>query len=196
MATAKNRAIDRLRRASLHERKTSALLRELERSGTFDQAEQETVAAGSIDDDLLRLIFMTCHPVLSADARVALTLRLLGGLTTAEIARAYLVAESTIAQRIVRAKKTLNAAHVPFHVPGSDELPERLGSVLEVIYLIFNEGYSPTAGDSWVRTELMAEALRLGRILAGLMPQEPEVHGLVGLMELQASRSRARGAGG
>jgi len=189
MATAKHRAIDRLRRARLHERKTADLLRELERSGASNPADP---AADTIDDDLLRLIFMTCHPVLSADARVALTLRLLGGLTTAEIARAYLVAESTIAQRIVRAKKTLTAAHVPFQVPTSDELPERLGSVLEAIYLIFNEGYSPTAGDSWVRTELLEEALRLGRILAGLMPQESEVHGLVALMELQASRSRAR----
>jgi len=188
-ATAKHRAIDRLRRASLHERKTADLLRELERSGASNPADP---AADTIDDDLLRLIFMTCHPVLSADARVALTLRLLGGLTTAEIARAYLVAESTIAQRIVRAKKTLTAAHVPFQVPTSDELPERLGSVLEAIYLIFNEGYSPTAGDSWVRTELLEEALRLGRILAGLMPRESEVHGLVALMELQASRSRAR----
>jgi RNA polymerase sigma factor (sigma-70 family) len=189
MATAKHRAIDRLRRASLHERKMADLLRELERSGASNPADP---AVDTIDDDLLRLIFMTCHPVLSADARVALTLRLLGGLTTAEIARAYLVAESTIAQRIVRAKKTLTAARVPFQVPTSDELPERLGSVLEAIYLIFNEGYSPTAGDSWVRTELLEEALRLGRILAGLMPQESEVHGLVALMELQASRSRAR----
>jgi RNA polymerase sigma factor (sigma-70 family) len=189
MTTAKHRAIDRLRRANLHERKTAELLRGLERSGASDPADP---AADTIDDDLLRLIFMTCHPVLSADARVALTLRLLGGLTTAEIARAYLVAESTIAQRIVRAKKTLTAAHVPFQVPTSDELPERLGSVLEAIYLIFNEGYSPTAGDSWVRTELLEEALRLGRILAGLMPQESEVHGLVALMELQASRARAR----
>ena len=192
MATAKHRAIDKLRRASLHERKTTDLLRELERSGAFDPADPQAATPDTIDDDLLRLIFMTCHPVLSADARVALTLRLLGGLTTAEIARAYLVAESTVAQRIVRAKKTLTAAHVPFQVPTSDELPERLGSVLEAIYLIFNEGYSPTAGDSWVRTELLEEALRLGRILAGLMPQESEVHGLVALMELQASRSRAR----
>jgi RNA polymerase sigma-70 factor (ECF subfamily) len=191
-ATAKHRAIDRLRRASLHERKMADLLRELERSGASNPADPGAAIPDTIDDDLLRLIFMTCHPVLSADARVALTLRLLGGLTTAEIARAYLVAESTIAQRIVRAKKTLTAARVPFQVPTSDELPERLGSVLEAIYLIFNEGYSPTAGDSWVRTELLEEALRLGRILAGLMPQESEVHGLVALMELQASRSRAR----
>jgi RNA polymerase sigma factor (sigma-70 family) len=192
MATAKHRAIDRLRRASLHERKTEELLRELERSGASNPADPTAAIPDAIDDDLLRLLFMTCHPVLSADARVALTLRLLGGLTTAEIARAYLVAESTIAQRIVRAKKTLVAAHVPFQVPNSDELPERLGSVLEAIYLIFNEGYSPTEGRTWVRTELLEEALRLGRILAGLMPHESEVHGLRALMELQASRSRAR----
>jgi RNA polymerase sigma-70 factor (ECF subfamily) len=192
MATAKHRAIDRLRRASLHERKTADLLRELERNDAADPADPAAALPDPIDDDLLRLIFMTCHPVLSADARVALTLRLLGGLITAEIARAYLVDESTIAQRIVRAKKTLTAAHVPFQVPQGDELPERLGSVLEVIYLIFNEGYSPTAGEVWVRTELLEEALRLGRILVGLMPQESEVHGLVALMELQASRSRAR----
>ncbi|HEY7004739.1 MAG TPA: RNA polymerase sigma factor [Gaiellaceae bacterium] len=197
MATAKRRAIDRLRRASLHERKTADLLRELERSRALDPADQSAATREVIDDDLLRLIFMTCHPVLSADARVALTLRLLGGLTTAEIARAYLVAEATIAQRIVRAKSTLKAAHVPFQVPDEDELPKRLESVLEAIYLIFNEGYLPTAGDSWIRTELLEEALRLGRILAGLMPRESEAHGLVALMELQASRSRARvGSGG
>ena len=188
MAAAKHRAIDRLRRASLHERKTA----ELERSGASDPVDPAVFVGEFIEDDLLRLIFTTCHPVLSADARVALTLRLLGGLTTAEIARAYLVAESTIAQRIVRAKKTLAAARVPFEVPERDDLPERLGSVLEVIYLIFNEGYSPTAGESSVRMELLEEALRLGRILAGLMPKESEVHGLVALMELQASRSRAR----
>jgi RNA polymerase sigma factor (sigma-70 family) len=192
MATAKHRAIDRLRRASLHERKTAELGLELEQNGACDSADPAAAVGDLIEDDLLRLIFTTCHPLLSADARVALTLRLLGGLTTAEIARAYLVAESTIAQRIVRAKKTLAAAHVPFEVPDRAELPERLGSVLEAIYLIFNEGYSPTAGDSWVRTELLEEALRLGRILAGLMPEESEVHGLVALMELQASRSRAR----
>jgi RNA polymerase sigma factor (sigma-70 family) len=197
MATAKHRAIDRLRRASVHERKMAELVRELERSGAADGDDPAAAVEDFIEDDLLRLIFTTCHPVLSAEARVALTLRLLGGLTTAEIARAYLVAESTIAQRITRAKKTLAAAHVPFEVPDRDELPERLGSVLEAIYLIFNEGYSPTAGDSWVRVELLEDALRLGRILAGLMPEEPEVHGLVALMELQASRSRARvGPGG
>src|SRR3712207_1767746 len=197
MATAKHRAVDRLRRASLHERKTDELVRELERSGASAMPDPAAAADDFIEDDLLRLIFTTCHPVLSADARVALTLRLLGGLTTGEIARAYLVTEPTIAQRIVRAKKTLAAARVPFEVPQPDELPERLRSVLEAIYLIFNEGYSPTAGDSWVRPELLEEALRLGRILAGLMPGEPEVHGLVALMELQASRSRARvGRGG
>jgi RNA polymerase sigma-70 factor (ECF subfamily) len=197
MATAKHRAVDRLRRASLHGRKTAELVRELERGGAAEAVDPAAAVAEAIEDDLLRLVFTTCHPVLSAEARVALTLRLLGGLTTAEIARAYLVAESTIAQRIVRAKRTLAAAHVPFEVPDRDELPERLDSVLEAIYLIFNEGYSPTAGDSWVRTELLEEALRLGRILAGLMPQEPEVHGIVALMELQASRSRARvGPGG
>ena len=197
MATAKHRALDRLRRASLHERKTAELVRELERSGAAGAPDPAAAVEDFIEDDLLRLIFTTCHPVLSAEARVALTLRLLGGLTTAEIARAYLVAESTVAQRIVRAKKTLAAARVPFEVPQRDDLPERLGSVLEAIYLIFNEGYSPTSGDTWMRVELLEEALRLGRILAGLMPEEPEVHGLVALMELQASRSRARvGAGG
>ena len=191
ITTAKHRGIDRLRRLSLHERKTAELVRELERSGASDLG--EPAADGDfIEDDLLRLIFTTCHPMLSADARVALTLRLLGGLTTAEIARAYLVAEPTVAQRIVRARKTLAAAHVPFEVPDRDELPKRLGSVLEAIYLIFNEGYSPTAGDSWLRMELLEEALRLGRILAGLMPEESEVHGLAALMELQGSRSRAR----
>jgi RNA polymerase sigma factor (sigma-70 family) len=192
MGTAKHRGIDRLRRASLHERKTAELALELEQNGAWDAADPAAAVGDVIEDDLLRLIFTTCHPLLSADARVALTLRLLGGLTTPEIARAYLVAESTIAQRIVRAKKTLAAAHVPFEVPDRAELPARLGSVLEAIYLIFNEGYSPTAGDSWLRTELLEEALRLGRILAGLMPRESEVHGLVALMELQASRSRAR----
>ncbi|MDQ3889772.1 MAG: RNA polymerase sigma factor [Actinomycetota bacterium] len=192
MATAKHRAIDTLRRAHLNERKTAELVREVERSAASNPADPAAALGELIEDDLLRLIFTTCHPVLSPDARVALTLRLLGGLTTGEIARAYLVAESTVAQRIVRAKKTLAAARVPFEVPGRDELPERLGSVLEAVYRIFNEGYSPTAGDSWVRTELLEEALRLGRVLAGLLPEESEVHGLVALMELQASRSRAR----
>jgi RNA polymerase sigma-70 factor (ECF subfamily) len=191
-ATAKHRAIDRLRRAEVHERKTRELAHELELRGEAEDPELEAEVAGPFEDDLLRLIFMTCHPVLSTEARVALTLRLLGGLTTKEIARAYLVSEPTVAQRIVRAKRTLSAARVPFEVPERDELPGRLASVLEVIYLIFNEGYAATAGDALIRPELMEESLRLGRILAGLLPNEPEVHGLVALMELQASRSRAR----
>src|SRR4029079_7767865 len=145
-----------------------------------------------VGDDLLRLMFLTCHPVLSKEARTALTLRLLGGLTTDEVARAFLVAEPTVAQRIVRAKRTLAAARVAFELPPRDELDARLGSVLEVIYLVFNEGYSATAGDDWIRPALMEEALRLGRILAGLVPDETEVHGCLSLMEIQASRSRAR----
>jgi RNA polymerase sigma-70 factor, ECF subfamily len=192
MATARHRAIDRLRRAEVHERKTRELGREAEIRGETDDPDLEAEIDDPFDDDLLRLVFTTCHPVLSTDARVALTLRLLGGLTTKEIARAYLVSESTVAQRIVRAKRTLSAARVPFEVPAQDELADRLAPVLEVIYLIFNEGYSATAGDDWMRPELMGEALRLGRILAGLLPREPEVHGLVALMELHASRSRAR----
>jgi RNA polymerase sigma-70 factor, ECF subfamily len=192
MATARHRAIDRLRRAEVHERKTRELGREVEIRGETDDPDLEAEIDDPFDDDLLRLIFTTCHPVLSTDARVALTLRLLGGLTTKEIARAYLVAESTVAQRIVRAKRTLSAARVPFEVPAQDELADRLAPVLEVIYLIFNEGYSATAGDDWMRPELIEEGLRLGRILAGLLPREPEVHGLVALMELHASRSRAR----
>ena len=192
MATARHRAIDRLRRAEVHERKTRELGREVEIRGETDDPDLEAEIDDPFDDDLLRLVFTTCHPVLSTDARVALTLRLLGGLTTKEIARAYLVAESTVAQRIVRAKRTLSAARVPFEVPAQDELADRLAPVLEVIYLIFNEGYSATAGDDWMRPELIEEGLRLGRILAGLLPREPEVHGLVALMELHASRSRAR----
>jgi RNA polymerase sigma-70 factor (ECF subfamily) len=192
MATARHRAIDRLRRAEVHERKTRELGREVEIRGETDDPDLEADIDDPFDDDLLRLVFTTCHPVLSTDARVALTLRLLGGLTTKEIARAYLVSESTVAQRIVRAKRTLSAARVPFEVPAQDELADRLAPVLEVIYLIFNEGYSATAGDDWMRPELIEEALRLGRILAGLLPREPEVHGLVALMELHASRSRAR----
>jgi RNA polymerase sigma-70 factor, ECF subfamily len=192
MATAKHRAIDRLRRAEVHERKTQELGREIELRGEGESLELEAEIDDPFDDDLLRLIFTTCHPVLSTDARVALTLRLLGGLTTKEIARAYLVSEATVAQRIVRAKRTLSEARVPFEVPGRDELPARLASVLEAIYLIFNEGYAATAGDDLLRPELIEEALRLGRILAGLLPAEPEVHGLVALMELQASRTRAR----
>jgi RNA polymerase sigma-70 factor, ECF subfamily len=192
MATARHRAIDRLRRAEVHERKTRELGREAEIRGETDDPDLDAQIDDPFDDDLLRLVFTTCHPVLSADARVALTLRLLGGLTTKEIARAYLVSESTVAQRIVRAKRTLSAARVPFEVPAQEELADRLAPVLEVIYLIFNEGYSATAGDDWMRPELIEEALRLGRILAGLLPREPEVHGLVALMELHASRSRAR----
>jgi RNA polymerase sigma factor (sigma-70 family) len=187
MATAKHRAIDRLRRGQVLDRKHEELAREMEQ-----HTEDPAAAVNQVEDDLLRLVFTSCHPALSTDARVALTLRLLGGLTTEEIARAYLVPEATVAQRIVRAKRTLSATGVPFEVPGKDELEERLASVLEVIYLIFNEGYSATAGDDWMRPGLCEEALRLGRILAGLVPKEPEVHGLVALMEVQASRSRAR----
>jgi RNA polymerase sigma factor (sigma-70 family) len=192
MATAKHRAIDRLRRADLHERKTQELGRELQLRAGSERPGLEAAIDDPFDDDLLRLIFTTCHPVLSTEAQVALTLRLLGGLTTAEIARAYLLSEATVAQRIVRAKRTLSAARVPFEVPGRDELGERLASVLEVLYLIFNEGYAAMAGDVWTRPELIEEALRLARILAELLPSEAEVHGLVALMELQASRTRAR----
>jgi RNA polymerase sigma-70 factor, ECF subfamily len=191
MATAKHRGIDRLRRAEVHERKTAELARDAE----LRSAETGDLAAAvddPFDDDLLRLIFTACHPVLSTDARVALTLRLLCGLTTKEIARAYLVSEPTVAQRLVRAKRTLSAARVPFAVPGRGELRERLASVLEVVYLIFNEGYYATAGERVIRPELVEEALRLGRVLAELLPGEAEVHGLVSLMELQASRMRAR----
>ncbi|MEA2688737.1 MAG: hypothetical protein QOD51_1344 [Candidatus Eremiobacteraeota bacterium] len=192
MATAKRRAIDTLRRGKRLERKHEQLAQEV---GTrHDAAEDELVAAldDDIGDDLLRLVFVACHPVLSMDARVALTLRLLGGLTTGEIARAFLVPEPTIAQRIVRAKRTLAEARVPFEVPRRDELAARLAAVLEVIYLVFNEGYSATAGEDWMRPALCEDALRLGRILAELVPDEPEVHGLVALLEIQASRSRAR----
>jgi RNA polymerase sigma-70 factor (ECF subfamily) len=187
MATAKHRGIDRLRRADVHQRKIEEIGRRTELRETEEPAPDDP-----FDDDLLRLIFTACHPVLSTDARVALTLRLLCGLTTREIARAYLVSEPTVAQRIVRAKRTLSAARVPFEIPGRSELRERLASVLEVIYLIFNEGYAATSGDELIRPELMEEALRLGRILAELLPREAEVHGLVALMELQASRTRAR----
>ncbi len=191
MATAKNRAIDRLRRAKLVERKHEEL-----GHGAEDRrdiaAELEAALDGDPGDDLLRLVFTSCHPVLSSEARVALTLRLLGGLTIPEIARAFLVPEPTIAQRIVRAKRTLADEQVPFEVPRGAELAGRLSSVLEVIYLIFNEGYSATAGDDWMRPALCEDALRLGRILAGLVPDEPEVHSLVALMEIQASRTRAR----
>ncbi|HUA41290.1 MAG TPA: RNA polymerase sigma factor [Streptosporangiaceae bacterium] len=194
MTVAKRRAVDFFRRSSELEKKYAQIGRAMADTITpdFDQA-----FADDIDDDLLRLIFTACHPVLSVPARVALTLRLLGGLTTAEIARAYLVPEATIAQRIVRAKKTLAEAQVPFEVPAAGERPARLSSVLEVIYLIFNEGYSATAGDDWMRPALCAEAVRLGRVLAQLAPAEPEVHGLVALLEIQASRIPARtdGAG-
>jgi RNA polymerase sigma-70 factor, ECF subfamily len=192
MATAKHRAIDRLRRADVHRRKTEELGRDLELRGEADVPDLAAEVADPFDDDLLRLIFTACHPVLSTDARVALTLRLLCGLTTKEIARAYLTSESTVAQRIVRAKRTLSAARVPFEVPEHGELRERLASVLEVVYLIFNEGYSATAGEDLIRPELVEEGSRLGRILAELLPREAEVHGLAALMELQASRSRAR----
>jgi RNA polymerase sigma factor (sigma-70 family) len=192
MATAKHRAIDRLRRAEVHERKTRELEREIEACGATESPDLAAAIDDPFDDDLLRLVFTTCHPVLSTEARVALTLRLLGGLTTQEIARAYLVPDATVAQRIVRAKRTLSAARVQFEAPERDELGDRLASVLEVLYLIFNEGYAATAGDDLIRSELIEEALRLGRILAQLLPNEPEVHGLVALMELQASRSRAR----
>ena len=191
MATAKNRAIDRLRRNQLLERKHEELGREV----AVREMTVPDLTAGlddEVGDDLLRLIFIACHPVLSTEARVALTLRLLGGLTTEEIARAFLVPEPTIAQRIVRAKRTLAEKHVPFEVPRRAELAERLSSVLEVIYLIFNEGYAATTGDDWLRPGLCEDALRLGRILAELAPTEPEVHGLVALMEIQSSRSRAR----
>ncbi len=192
MTVAKRRAVDMFRRNRQLERKYLQLARELEAEGEGSTPDFDRAFSDRIDDDMLRLVFTACHPVLAVQARVALTLRLIGGLTTAEIARAYLVPEPTIAQRIVRAKKTLAKAQVPFEVPGVQERGARLSSVLEVIYLIFNEGYSATAGDDWMRPELCGDALRLGRILAQLMPAEPEVHGLVALMEIQASRVRAR----
>jgi RNA polymerase sigma-70 factor (ECF subfamily) len=192
MATAKHRAIDRVRRSKMAERKHEEIGRDLEIEQQHAGADIDAVIDDAVGDDLLSLVFTTCHPVLSTEARVALTLRLLGGLTTEEIARAFLVAESTVAQRIVRAKRTLAEAHVPFETPTGAELTDRLGSVLEVVYLVFNEGYSATAGDDWMRPALCEDALRLGRILAELAPREPEVHGLVALMEIQASRSRAR----
>ncbi|HKP21128.1 MAG TPA: RNA polymerase sigma factor [Thermoleophilaceae bacterium] len=192
MATAKHRAIDVLRRGATLERKQEELARELEVEQRRGGPDIDAALDDYVGDDLLRLMFLTCHPVLSKEARTALTLRLLGGLTTDEIARAFLVAEPTVAQRIVRAKRTLAAARVPFELPPRDELDARLGSVLEVLYLVFNEGYSATAGDDWIRPSLLEEAMRLGRILAALVPDEPEVHGLVALMEIQASRSAAR----
>jgi RNA polymerase sigma factor (sigma-70 family) len=192
MATAKHRAIDALRRGKLVERKHEQVGYEIEAQQELAVPDLDAALDDNVGDDLLRLVFMSCHPVLSVEARVALTLRLLGGLTTEEIARAFLVPESTVAQRIVRAKRTLSEAHVPFEVPRGAELAARVSAVLKVIYLIFNEGYSATAGDDWVRPGLCEDALRLGRILAGLMPTESEVHGLVALMEIQASRLRAR----
>jgi len=192
MATAKHRAIDLLRRNKRVERKHEELGREIEAQQELAVPNLEAAIDDNVGDDLLRLVFISCHPVLSSEARVALTLRLLGGLTTDEIARAFLIPEPTVAQRIVRAKRTLADARVPFEVPRGNELAARLSSVLEVLYLIFNEGYTATAGDDWMRPALCEEALRLGRILAELTPSEPEVHGLVGLMEIQASRSRAR----
>jgi RNA polymerase sigma-70 factor (ECF subfamily) len=192
MATAKRRAIDLYRRDKLLERKHEQLGHELEARQEMAVPDLDAAIDDDIGDDLLRLVFTACHPVLSTEARVALTLRLLGGLTTDEIARAFLVAEPAIAQRIVRAKKTLRESGVPFEVPNGAELGARLASVLEVVYLIFNEGYSATGGDDWVRPALCEDALRLGRILAELAPAEAEVHGLVALMEIQASRLRAR----
>lgn len=190
MATAKHRAIDVLRRRVRLERKHAEIGRALD--APQDAPDIDAMLDDDVGDDLLRLVFTACHPVLARDARVALTLRLLGGLKTDEIARAFLVPEATVAQRIVRAKRTLAEARVPFEVPRGAELAARLSSVLEVVYLIFNEGYAATAGDDWMRPALCDEALRLGRILAGLAPKEPEVHGLVALMEIQASRLRAR----
>ena len=191
-ATAKHRAIDLLRRGKLLSRKHEEIGHEVEAQQELAVADIEAAIDDDVGDDLLRLVFTSCHPVLSPEARVALTLRLLGGLTTDEIARAFLVPEPTVAQRIVRAKRTLAEAGVPFEVPRGPELASRLSSVLEVIYLIFNEGYSATTGDDWLRPDLCEDALRLGRILAELAPQEPEAHGLVALMEIQASRTRAR----
>src|SRR6266540_3849928 len=192
MATAKHRAIDRLRRNERLERKQEELARELEVQQEIAVMDVEAPGNDDVGDNLLRLMFISCHPTLAPEARVALTLRLLGSLTTEEIARAFLVPVSTIAQRIVRAKRTLTEARVPFELPAGPDLATRLSSVLQVIYLIFNEGYSATAGDDWMRAGLCDDALRLGRILAGLAPKEPEVHGLVALMEIQASRVRAR----
>ena len=197
MTVAKRRAIDMFRRNREREHKYAQIARTLEAEGDTVTPDFDAAFSDDIDDDLLRLIFVACHPILAVEARVALTLRLLGGLTTTEIARAYLVPEPTIAQRIVRAKRTLARAQVPFEVPIPEERPARMDSVLEVIYLIFNEGYSATAGDDWMRPALCEDAVRLGRILAQLAPDEPEVHGLVALMEIQASRVRARsGPGG
>ena len=196
-AVAKRRAIDHIRRAATGQRKVEELGRDLQVAEEVAPEDEERVDDAVIGDDLLRLVFICCHPILSVDARVALTLRLLGGLRTDEIARAFLTSEATIQQRIVRAKRTLAEAHVPYEVPTGADFEARLASVLQVIYLVFNEGYSATAGDDWVRPALCEDALRLGRVLAGLVPDEPEVHGLVALMEIQASRMRVRtGPGG
>src|SRR5436309_10787979 len=192
MAIGKRRAFDHFRRRAVADRKHRELGRELETQQEEPAPDVDDKVDDDFGDDLLRLMFIACHPILSKQARIALTLRLLGGLTTEEIARAFLVPEPTVAQRIVRAKRTLAEAHVPFEVPSGADLTVRLSSVLEVIYLVFNEGYSATAGDDWLRPELCEEALRLGRILAELAPRDPEVHGLVALMEIQASRSAAR----
>jgi RNA polymerase sigma factor (sigma-70 family) len=192
MATAKHRAIDQVRRRIRYAEKLAEIGREQEIEPPDEQAAVDAALDDHIGDDLLRLIFIACHPVLSTEARTALTLRLLGGLSTEEIARAFLVADATIGQRIVRAKRTLADKQVPYEIPPPEELAGRLSSVLEVIYLIFNEGYSATAGEDWMRPDLCSEALRLGRVLAGLMPAEAEVHGLVALMEIQASRTWAR----
>jgi RNA polymerase sigma factor (sigma-70 family) len=198
MAVGKRRAVDLLRRRTVAERKHEELGRHLEaRAETWDPDAEVDALDEAFGDDLLRLIFIACHPVLSTEGRVALTLRLLGGLTTDEIARGFLVREPTVAQRIVRAKRTLAEAKVPFEVPEGADLTSRVASVLEVLYLVFNEGYSATAGDDWMRPALCEDALRLGRVLAELLPAEPEVHGLAALMEIQASRARARiGASG
>jgi RNA polymerase sigma factor (sigma-70 family) len=192
MATARHRAIDQIRKRSLHQRKESSISEDLQTLLERSRPDLDAELDDPVGDDLLRLVFITCHPVLSTEARVALTLRLLGGLTTAEIARAFLVPEATIAQRIVRAKRSLAEARVPFEAPRGPDLASRLASVIGVIYLIFNEGYSATAGDDWIRPALCEDALRMGRILAGLAPAEPEVQGLVALMEIQASRFGAR----
>ncbi len=192
MATAKRRGIDRLRRGKMMERKHGEITRELEAVQEATAATLEASADDPVGDDTLRLMFTACHPVLTPESRVALTLRLLGGLSTQEIARAFLASDTTMAQRIVRAKRTLSEAGVAFEVPRGPELTDRLGSVLEVVYLIFNEGYSATSGEHWMRPALCEEALRLGRMLAGLVQREPEVHGLLALMEIQASRTRAR----
>lgn len=192
MAIAKRRAIDHLRRRSMLDRKRAELGTELEVEREMSEPDPDSAIDDPVGDDLLRLMFICCHPVLSTEARVALTLKLLGGLTTEEVARAFLVAKATMAQRIVRAKRTLSEAGVPFEVPRGDELEERLASVLEVVYLVFNEGYTATSGEDWLRPALCGDAMRLGRILAELLPEESEVHGLVALMELQASRQHAR----